>query len=264
MKTLAPLPPETSVANANTRATRLSWHRRAGVFFSLIFIVVGLTGIFLNHSVRLNLQHRPVETDWLYRWYGMQPEGEPVAYALDHGRFAVGLEGTLHLDDQVIGNLADLRGALSLNQLWVAAGPRQLMVLSFEGEVIERLNTATLPPGEIRTLGRIGESTASYRLVLNMTSGSYVFDANLLNWYPLKEDISRELVSTVPVRDDLRDQVVRAYRGDGLTFYRIMLDVHSGRFFGRFGVWIVDLSAVALGFLTLTGVVYAWRKRNAR
>ena len=45
----------------------------------------------------------------------------------------------------------------------------------------------------------------------------------------------------------------------GLPLQRILLDVHSGRIFGRYGPWVVDLAAIAMLMLGLSGVWIYWR-----
>ncbi len=241
------------------RRVRMTWHRRVGLVFGLVFVLVAATGVALNHSVGLDLQHRPIEADWLYRWYGMQPSGEPVGYALDGGRLAVGMAGTFYQDDRAITNLDDLRGAVSLDSVNVAAGSRELLLFTPAGEVVERLDSAALPPGEVRALALVASPA---RLVVEMSSGRYVFDADLVGWTQLPANTEVTPVASVAVPVDLRDRLVQAYRGDGLTVYRIILDVHSGRFFGPPGVTVVDLSALAMVFLTLTGVWYVIRRRQ--
>ena len=49
--------------------------------------------------------------------------------------------------------------------------------------------------------------------------------------------------------------------GGELTLERLILDVHAGRALGGWGVWLVDLSAVGLMWLTVSGYL-AWRARQ--
>ena len=242
----------------------MAWHRRVGVAFALVFVVVGATGLALNHSLRLGLQERVLEADWIYRWYGMQPAGEPVGFQLADGKRAVGLAGALYLEERAVGSLQELRGEVSLGEAWIAAGAREVLMLSREGDVIERLGGASLPPGEVLAVGltQTAEGTESARLVLTLSSGRYGFDRELVGWTVLGPEERVVAVAPITVPAELRNRIVRAYRGDGLSVYRLVLDVHSGRFFGALGIGVVDLSAVAMGFLTLTGVYYVYRRRR--
>jgi len=241
----------------------MAWHRRVGLSFGAIFLLVAISGIALNHSLRLNLHNRPIEADWLYRWYGMQPEDDPIAFNLGAGQVAVGLSGSLYLDDQAIASLAELRGAVGLGDVWVAAGPREMFLFTRTGEKVERFDSASLPPGELRSLGLTGE-LADPRLALLMSSGRYRFDRDLVDWTALDPSAKVELPPPAPLPADLEDRIIRSYRGDGLSVYRILLDLHSGRFFGSIGVVAVTLSAAAMVFLTLTGTAYALRRQKRK
>lgn len=66
----------------------------------------------------------------------------------------------------------------------------------------------------------------------------------------------------LPHRPNKREAALRAFRGEGIPLYRVLLDLHSGRLFGTLGVWIVDAAAVAMLFLTMTGVWYALRVKR--
>lgn len=46
-----------------------------------------------------------------------------------------------------------------------------------------------------------------------------------------------------------------------ITLERIVIDIHSGRFFGLPGVVMTDLAALAMLFLTISGV-YTWFKKR--
>ena len=245
------------------RRVRMAWHRRVGLSFGAVFLLVAITGIALNHSLRLNLHNRLIETDWLYRWYGMQPEGDPIAFDLGAGQVAVGLSGSLYLNDQAIAGLEKLRGAVGLGEVWVAAGPREMFLCTRTGEKVERFDSASLPPGELRSLGLTGEP-GDPRLALVMSSGRYRFDHDLVDWTTLAPSATVEVTTPAPLPADLQDRIIRSYRGDGLSVYRIVLDLHSGRFFGSIGVVAVTLSAAAMVFLTLTGTAYALRRQKPK
>ncbi|MEZ5278284.1 MAG: PepSY domain-containing protein [Opitutaceae bacterium] len=245
------------------RRIRMAWHRRVGLSFGGIFLLVAISGIALNHSLRLDLHNRPIEADWLYRWYGMQPEDDPIAFSLGAGQVAVGLSGSLYLDDQAIAGLGELRGAVGLGEVWVAAGPREMFLFTRTGERVERFDSASLPPGELRSLGLTGEP-ADPRLALLMSSGRYRFDRDLVDWTTLDPSVTVEVTVPAPLSADLEDRIIRSYRGDGLSVYRILLDLHSGRFIGSIGVVAVTLSAAAMVFLTLTGTAYALRRQRRK
>jgi uncharacterized iron-regulated membrane protein len=60
---------------------------------------------------------------------------------------------------------------------------------------------------------------------------------------------------------DQRDILATAFRGEGLSLSRIILDLHSGRFFGVIGVILYDLAAICLVILGITGTMLWFRRR---
>ena len=54
-----------------------------------------------------------------------------------------------------------------------------------------------------------------------------------------------------------------AWRGKGLTVERVLLDLHSGRILGKVGPLLMDLVAVFLIVLSLSGLILA-KVRNRK
>ena len=66
--------------------------------------------------------------------------------------------------------------------------------------------------------------------------------------------------SAVPVEH--LDELLKIYRGTGLPLERVIVDLHSGRFMGKFGILIIDISVVIFIALSMTGW-WSWFKRRA-
>ena len=98
------------------------------------------------------------------------------------------------------------------------------------------------------------------RLVAQTAQGFYAADAELSRWrriVPPVADWSRPM----PVPPAVREELIRQYRGRGLSVERILADAHGGRLLGKIGVWIVDLTAVACLGLALS-VLWLWVRRR--
>lgn len=66
---------------------------------------------------------------------------------------------------------------------------------------------------------------------------------------------------SVVVPAALRTELIRQYRGRGLSVERLLLDLHAGRLLGAFGVWLVDLTAVVCLGLAVSGL-WLWSRRR--
>ena len=242
----------TSPRSPRARPRWWPWHQRLGVGFSVIIVIVVLTGITLNHTDGLDLDRITIKSDAVLDWYGLVPEGEPVAFGIDP--VVAGWGGKIYLEGQSVGQADALRGAVAVDEQVVLLTGDALWLLTRQGEVIERFAAMDLPDGDLLRLGLCHEPPF---IMLETSTGRYVTDADLLSWdrFQLAQDVAwSEAVALSP---EQRETVLQAYRGEGLSLYRVILDIHSGRFFGTVGVWVVDAAAVAMLFLTLTGVWYA-------
>ena len=47
-----------------------------------------------------------------------------------------------------------------------------------------------------------------------------------------------------------------------ISWQRLMQDLHSGRWFGGWGVWMMDIAAVILLLLAVSGLWMWWGKRR--
>ena len=71
-----------------------------------------------------------------------------------------------------------------------------------------------------------------------------VADESLLGWEETRDAPVPRAAEAPPA--DALDAALAAYRGIGLPWERVVLDLHSGRILGRLGPWLMDAAAVAL------------------
>ncbi|MBK1876282.1 PepSY-associated TM helix domain-containing protein [Pelagicoccus mobilis] len=229
----------------------LRWHRRIGVALSAIFIAICVTGILLNHTVDLDLDNKRVEADWIYKWYGIEPEGELVHYKVDEDSISH-FSGNLYFNTDLIAPSGVLKGVASLAPFHLALTGSSLAMISREGELIESLSGSSLPAGTAISI----HSSETGRAILETSEGFFRADADLLSWEKLETPLAPSFINASEAAPDLEAALVASFRGEGISWNRVILDIHSGNFFGPIGKWIVDFSALCLIFLTLTGVWY--------
>ena len=233
-------------------------HRYLGLTASLIVIGLVVTGVLLNHAQRLQLNERPVRSELMLDWYGTSPESDPMSYRLEEG-WIVGLEGDVYWNARpVAASDSPLIGAVALPNTLVVASRDAIVLLSNDRRavVIDRLDSASLPGA----LERIGVGPAG-GLIAQLDGGAIVVQADddLLDWQPVAggEEIAAVWSEFSPLPPTQRKAVLASYRGEGLTWFRMISDIHTGRFLGRFGPWLIDGAALILLLLTGSGI-YNW------
>jgi hypothetical protein len=63
--------------------------------------------------------------------------------------------------------------------------------------------------------------------------------------------------------EPIEAKVLTRYSGGGMPATRVLLDIHTGRFFGAIGPWVMGLSALFLCLLSISGLVL-WARPYAR
>ncbi len=232
----------------------LRLHRRVGVALSAIFIVICITGILLNHSDDLNFQSSTIEADWVYDWYGLKPSGELIHYALEKQSIS-SLDGQLYSNNKSIGHFPLPIGVTELENIAAISFENSILLLTHDGEIIETIPDASIPGSIISKISSNDQRT----LIIDTNSGLYSSDESILEWNQTPALALQNALLPSDPPQELETQLIRSFRGEGITWGRVLLDIHTGRFFGSAGKWIADLSGIALILLTLTGVYYTMK-----
>jgi hypothetical protein len=232
-------------------------HRTMGLLAAMIFLVLVGTGLLLNHTETLHLNTRYVPSRILQDWYGIATPANLKSYAVNN-HWITESGGRLYFDaSELPAQGLHLVAAVALPDMIVVALDGRMLLLTFEGEVIEALGGAEGVPAGMK---RVGSDRASF--VVQAAHGYYHADRQMLHW-KLSEPKEVVWAQPQPLPDTLREALVQAHRGKGLSWERVLLDMHSGRILGRAGVWLVDLAAIVLLYLVLTGV-WMWIRLHRR
>ncbi|OGI49557.1 MAG: hypothetical protein A3E57_08680 [Candidatus Muproteobacteria bacterium RIFCSPHIGHO2_12_FULL_60_33] len=232
-----------------------AWHRRLGLAAAAILILLVASGLLLNHGDRLGLSRIYVQRPWLLDWYGIHAPAEPRGMALG-AHWLSELDGRIYFDRHELSNVRGrLKGAVIFEDTIAVAVENDIWLLTPSGAIIEQLSAAQGVPDGLRALGvdRAG------RLVVEAAQGIYTTDSKLLKWRRIAPQ-AVNWARPMEVPPALRAELAQQYRRRELSIERVLVDMHSGRFFGNIGVWLVDLTAVACLGLAVSGL-WLWARR---
>lgn len=246
------------------RKTLFGWHRRMGVFVSIFVLLLSITGIALNHTTELGLDHRYLWNSWSEAFYDVSLP-MPTQFALDNGQRVTFMgssnrRGSYFLNDDLLGECTGpLRGAVRTNTGIVLLCSKQLVWMSSNGELIDTIDEMFgLPPHA----DRIGLPTEGSHdsVFVKAADGIFSVDLNSMTWQDNPDGSanvswSSALETGVRLSDNI--QVRRAE--DGIPWERLILDLHAGRFLGSIGPYFMDLVAIIFVCLTVLGVWMWWR-----
>jgi len=223
---------------------------------AVFFVFLITTGLMLNHTGALGLGKRYVETQWLLDLYHISAPEPPVAFSAGE-HFVSRLGDRLYLDTKELPERAErLIGGLKVGDTLLIAIPGKLLVVSPTAELIERIDSADGVPAGMKRIGL----TASGQLVIRAAHGDYLADLEKLDWRKTKTaDVGWATPVTLP--PELEEKLMQTYRGGGLPLERVILDLHSGRIVGQWGVYVVDGAALLFLALVITGL-WMWMKQR--
>ncbi len=233
------------------------WHRYIGLAAALFVVLLTITGLALNHTEELALDSTHVKSATLLDWYGIRAPEQITSYLAGPTLISAVGERLYWNGELLPGLTPPLIGALEYAGLIVVGVADHLLLFTPDGTLIEELGSSAGVPAGLQALGR----SADGMLAMQTAHGYYRTDASFLKWVESAHlDASWVTGSSTP--KPVRELLQAAYRGTGLSLERVLLDLHSGRILGSWGVYLIDAAAILFLFLALSGV-WLWGKRRA-
>jgi len=233
----------------------LLWHRWLGLASVPFVVLLVVTGVLLGRTDRLELDKNYVTDDWLLTWYGIAPSDDPVSY-LAGEQWVSWLADTLYLDGKPIQDaVTAFRGAVALGPAIIAASGEALYLFTPDGELIEK--AAPIGVGGAIDAMAVGSETD---LLIRVDGDVFISDIDMVAWRAAV-DGAVAWPTSQPAPDAIRNAILESYRGTGLPWERVLLDLHSGRLFGAIGPYLMDGAAVLLLLLSASGI-YNWVRRR--
>lgn len=243
-------------------------HRFIGLSAAFFAILLSITGILLNHTEEFDLDSRKVSSSLVMELYGIKAPDIKRSFMLSNSgnhsantekKWVVEFAGSLYLDRQKLNCNVPLTGAIKTTELTIVSGQTHVCLFTHQAELVDSL--AVEEGDSIRRLGK----NAVDNIIVDTSAGPFLINADfteLVSWQGTAED-SIEWVLPDHPPDSLSTFLKQKHKGEGLPLERLILDLHSGRIFGLFGVYFMDLIAVLIIFLSITGFVM-WVQRKLK
>lgn len=234
-----------------------SWHRSIGVIITLFVLILSVTGILLNHTEDWELDQHHLTWPWLLDHYGLSDIEADVAYSLND-------KVITQFDDKVFvnGNLVTTNrqqviGGITIDDITILASTNELLLISPDGEFIEKMSASAGVPEQIQNIGLFhGEP------VLQTRKGMWRSDYMLEDWEKISlQGVSWSIQSTVPA--DIQKQLDSHFYGEGVSIERFVLDLHNGHILNGIGVWLLDVVAVLLIVISVSGL-WMWSRSGKK
>jgi len=229
------------------------FHRYAGLSAGIILIMLSITGIFLNHTDDLQLDRQFVTSPAILDWYGIS--SPKIQSAFPVSQYWISQAGQqVYLDSQVIfTSTAIMVGAVSTPEYIAIAFHDFILLVTHAGELIEKVDQQN-----IEKIALIDTDN----IYVQRLGQVYYSDDALLSWQ-ISEHATLKWSSDELLTPAIQQRLQVAITPTILPYERVMLDIHSGRFFGTYGVFVVDLAGVLFMLLAISGT-WIWLKHSLK
>ena len=234
------------------------WHRRAGLCAAVFVFILAITGLLLNHTSELELDKQQVDSTLLLNWYGIELPDNPIHYSAGETVISQ-LDDQLYLNGRALIREQQSLVGISQTPMFIAVAlTHELLLFTHQGELLERISN--LPQG-ITQIDAMGTNREGH-IALQGNNQILLADLDLIEWQTIHVEAiswSKQGKATTP----LNQQIISSYKNESLSHERVLLDLHSGRFFGSWGVYFMDAAAITLMLLALSGF-WRWRQQGRK
>ncbi|MDB5988302.1 MAG: PepSY protein [Nevskia sp.] len=256
------LPPK---PKRNLQAVLRQWHQRAGIAAFIFMGWLGISGFAINQSSSWGYDTVGVSWPWLTALYGLHAEPPQTGLLAATHWLAVAGGQTL-LDGKPLSMpLRDPLGFVAATDeghpaLFIGTA-QSLVLLTPEGERIDELTAPTLP---LQTLQRVGTVKGiADSIAIQDSSASYQSKDGGENWAPVSPT-AVAWSEPAPLQSQQR-KLLEPYSRPKVTLEHALVDAHSGKLFGRFGVYVINTVGFLALWLSISGIWMTWRiSRNRR
>ncbi|MDG1733981.1 MAG: PepSY domain-containing protein [Thalassotalea sp.] len=237
-------------------------HRQLGMLLAFFMIFLALTGIMINHGNSLSLDRSKVEVNWILDHYNIEAPDKVLKFSLAKNKSALFVVGKqVWLANTLLFTADnDINSAAIWQQFIIISGDDNLRLYNHAGQLVDVMDKASGLPTNIQGLAVNGNN-----IYLQTAQGIFLSNDELYSWQLQSKDKALDnwsKASTISAAEIKHYQ--QLYRQQILSWERVVLDIHSGRFFASLGVLFMDLVALFIIILSLSGI-YMWiRQARAR
>lgn len=247
-------------SGARLRTWLRRFHRWLGVVLVFFVLLLAVSGIALNHADAWGLDRRYLGWSWLLDAYGIEAPPPSASFA-DGEHRATLLGGRLYFDGADIAqDVEALAGLTVMDPLVLVGTSDRAFILMTSGEFVQSLDVAADLPAAVARVG-----TADGVAVIESGGRLYRSDPDITLFEPWEAGSPDSVRWSSPTPPDAAElEALQAlYRGRGLTAERVLADLHSGRILAVAGPLLMDLVAICMIVLSISGLIM-WVQHGRR
>ena len=222
-------------------------------------LLLSLTGLVLQHDAWFKLDSRFIRSSRILAWYNIEVPDVTTSYSDAQHSISL-IANKLYFDALPLdGVYRSLTGFIAQDFGYVVSTIDQLLLLTELGETVEILGSVHGLPSPIDGMGL----TSDDELVLSVAGAAFRANLDSLIWSSVVLSNEEMALSTaLPLSQELTQLIKQDYGNSLLSWERLVLDLHSGRFLGAWGERLMDVMALLFIFMALTGL-WIWSRRRS-
>ena len=230
-------------------------HKFTGIAVRVFLIHLSITGIFLNHTEDLGLDEKYTASPMILALYNISMPSREESYLVDN-IFISRFSDQVFMDNQpIIKSESPIMGAAFSNQILAIAFPNEMVLLTQEGELIERITSTSELPENIQKLG------VSENILYLKTTNQVWQSSDQAQAWEVSDSGFNDWSNEVTLPDQQTKQIEIYFSGKGVSLEQFFLDLHNGNIIKNFGKWFLDLIAIFLLLLSISGI-WIWLKKR--
>lgn len=232
----------------------LKYHQKIGLMSVIVVILLSITGILLNHTEELSLKKQSVNSHFIQNWYGIELPKKSQVFKL--GEDWVSVYGNHTWVNQTQLNDSKTTCAANIPIGYFLCSETHGLLYTEQWELIDRISY----PAEKQAPKLFNQSP---QLTISFADNTQWQLNEEFTQLQQVSNLTSQDFSQVTLPKEIEKQIEAHYQSNGINWERLLLDLHSGRFFGSLGVWIIDLFAILFVVLGITGI-WIWQKQTAK
>ena len=230
-------------------------HKFTGIAVCVFLIHLSITGIFLNHTEDLGLDEKYTASPMILALYNISMPSQEESFLVDNifiSRFG---DQVFMGNQPIIKSESPIMGAAFSNQILAIALANEMVLLTQEGELIERISSTAELPENIQKLG------VSEGILYLKTPNKLWQSSDQAQAWELSDSNFNDWSNEVIMPDQQTKQIEMYFSGKGVSLEQFFLDLHNGNIIKGFGKWLLDIIAIFLLLLSISGI-WIWRKKR--
>ncbi|MDQ7057791.1 MAG: PepSY domain-containing protein [Ghiorsea sp.] len=230
-----------------SRSKLIKAHRTVAIFSVVVLMFAAISGFLLQHAEDFGWHDKSIEQAWLLDIYDVKEAQKTVYQVLNQSEaYAVQLGHQWYINTQAVAAEDKLKGAVFLHSLWLLVGEHRLYLYTASFAPVEVIDLDL--DGAVQAVGLQGND-----LILKTHSSTYQADESLISFSRIKASDDVVLSKHAVLPDKYATQLPN--RVSDIRYLKVMQDLHGGRLFGLPHWVIPDLTALAILFLSISGLM---------